>query len=146
MNLNLLAEMVGIDPWQMRYQNAIRPGQVLPNGQIADPATGLAETLEAVKDIYYSSPIVGIGCALKNAGVGVGLPDTGRARLIVEDGKIHIHAGASCIGQGLGTVLVQMVAESVGVTADCILQGTGFRDHLRFPPDSGNRRGSQKGL
>ena len=143
MNLNLLAEMVGIDPWQMRYQNAIRPGQVLPNGQIADPATGLAETLEAVKDIYYSSPIVGIGCALKNAGVGVGLPDTGRARLIVEDGKIHIHAGASCIGQGLGTVLVQMVAESVGVTADCIVY---HNPNTSMAPDSGTTSGSRQTL
>ena len=84
MNINLLAEMCGMDPWQFRYLNAIRPGQVLPNGQIADPSTGLAETLEAVKDIYYSNPYVGIGCAMKNAGVGVGLPDTGRVRLIVE--------------------------------------------------------------
>ena len=143
MNLNLLAEMVGIDPWQMRYQNAIRPGQTLPNGQIADPATGLAETLEAVKDIYYSNPIVGIGCALKNAGVGVGLPDTGRARLIVEDGKIHIHAGASCIGQGLGTVLVQMVAESVGVTSDCIVYHS---PNTSMAPDSGTTSGSRQTL
>ena len=143
MNLNLLAEMVGIDPWQMRYQNAIRPGQILPNGQIADPATGLAETLEAVKDIYYSNPIVGIGCALKNAGVGVGLPDTGRARLIVEDGKIHIHAGASCIGQGLGTVLVQMVAESVGVTSDCIVYHS---PNTSMAPDSGTTSGSRQTL
>ena len=28
-NLNLLAEMVGISPWEIRYRNAIRPGQVL---------------------------------------------------------------------------------------------------------------------
>ncbi len=35
-NLNLLAEKVGISPWEMRMRNAIRPGEVLPNGQIAD--------------------------------------------------------------------------------------------------------------
>lgn len=75
LNLNKLAEMAGIDPWEIRYRNAIRPGEVLPNGQIADPATGLVETLEAVKDVYYQSgPYVGIACALKNSGVGVGLP------------------------------------------------------------------------
>ena len=33
-NLNLLAEMVGISPWEIRYRNAIRPGQELPNGQM----------------------------------------------------------------------------------------------------------------
>ena len=83
LNLNKLAELVGIDPWEIRYRNAIRPGQVLPNGQIADPSTGLAETLDAVKDVYYhSGPYVGIACALKNSGVGVGLP--------IEDIKWHM--------------------------------------------------------
>ena len=51
MNINLLAEMVGIDPWEIRYRNAIRPGQVLANGQTADPNANMAECLEAVKDI-----------------------------------------------------------------------------------------------
>ena len=47
--------MVGITPWEIRYRNAIRPGQELPNGQIASPGTALAETLEAVKEIYDST-------------------------------------------------------------------------------------------
>ncbi len=51
-NLNLLAEKVGISPWEIRYRNAIRPGQELPNGQIATPGTALVETLEAVKEVY----------------------------------------------------------------------------------------------
>lgn len=143
MNLNLLAEMVGIDPWQFRYQNAIRPGQVLPNGQIADPATGFAETLEAVKDIYYKEKYVGIGCAMKNAGVGVGIPDTGRVRLIVEDGKVHIHAGASCIGQGIGTVLVQMVSEAAGLDMDSLVY---HRPNTSMAPDSGTTSGSRQTL
>ena len=143
MNLNLLAEMVGIDPWEMRYRNAIRPGQTLPNGQVADPSTGFAETLEAVKEEFYKYPIVGIGCALKNAGVGVGLPDTGRVRLMVEDGKIHIHAGASCIGQGLGTVLVQMVAESVGTSMDHLVY---HNPNTAMAPDSGTTSGSRQTL
>ena len=47
-------------------------------------------------------------CAMKNAGVGVGIPDTGRVKLIYEeDKKLHIYSGASCIGQGLGTVLTR---------------------------------------
>ena len=67
--------MVGISPWEIRYRNAIRPGQVLPNGQIAFEGTALAETLEAVKDVFESHPRAGIACAMKNAGVGVGLAD-----------------------------------------------------------------------
>ena len=137
MNLNLLAEMCGMDPWQFRYLNAIRPGQ------IADPSTGLTETLEAVKDIYYSHPYVGIGCAMKNAGVGVGIPDTGRVRLIVEGGKVHIHSGASCIGQGVGTVLVQMLAESAGISMDEIEY---HRPNTSMAPDSGTTSGSRQTL
>lgn len=120
-NLNQLAEMVGISPWEIRYKNAIEPGQVLPNGQIADEGTALKETLEAVKDAYESSPYAGIACALKNSGVGVGVPDVGRSRLTIIDGKIHVRCGAACIGQGIGTVNAQIVCETTGITYDKIV-------------------------
>ena len=143
MNLNLLAEMVGITPWEIRYRNAVRPGEVLPNGQIADPATGIAETLEAVKEIYNSEKYVGIGCAMKNAGVGVGLPDWGRCRLLVKDGHVEIHAGASCIGQGLGTVLTQVLSETAGLTLDQIAY---MPPNTANAPDSGTTSGSRQTL
>lgn len=142
-NLNLLAELVGISPWEIRYRNAIRPGQVLPNGQIADASTGLKETLEAVKEAYESSPYTGIGCAMKNAGVGVGLPDTGRTRLVVQDGKVQIHAGASCIGQGLGTVLVQILAETTGLPLERMVYRA---PNTGEAPDSGTTSGSRQTL
>ncbi len=142
-NLNLLAEMVGISPWEIRYQNAVRPGQVLPNGQIADASTGIAETLLAVKDLYESEPYAGIGCAMKNAGVGVGLPDYGRCRLYIEDGKVQIHAGASCIGQGLGTVLVQIVSETSGLPLKLLAY---CAPNTSKAPDSGTTSGSRQTL
>ncbi|WP_050641325.1 MULTISPECIES: selenium-dependent xanthine dehydrogenase [Clostridia] len=142
-NLDLLAEMAGISPWEIRYRNAIRSGQVLPNGQIADDSTGVAETLEAVKDIYESEPYAGIACAMKNAGVGVGLPDWGRCRLLVKDGKIQIHAGASCIGQGLGTVLTQVVSETTGLPVNCIKY---CPPNTADSPDSGTTSGSRQTL
>lgn len=143
MNLNQLAEMVGISPWEIRYRNAIRPGQVLPNGQIADASTAVAETLEAVKDIYDSEPYAGIACAMKNAGVGVGLPDWGRCRLLVKGGKVQIHTGASCIGQGLGSVLVQVLSETTGLTLDEIEY---CRPNTSMAPDSGTTSGSRQTL
>ena len=142
-NLDLLAEKVGISPWEIRYRNAIRPGQVLPNGQIADPSTGVAETLEAVKEVYESEPYAGIACAMKNAGVGVGLPDWGRCRLLVKDGKVEIHAGASCIGQGLGTVLTQVVSETTGFGIEKIVY---CRPNTANSPDSGTTSGSRQTL
>ncbi len=142
-NLNRLAEMVGISPWEIRYRNAIRPGQVLPNAQIAGKETGLVETLEAVKEVYESAKYAGIACALKNSGVGVGLPDTGRVKLIIKDGEIHIHAGASCIGQGLGTVLIQVVCETLAVSTDKVIYEAA--DTL-VAPDSGTTSGSRQTL
>ncbi|MEG0214862.1 MAG: selenium-dependent xanthine dehydrogenase, partial [Hungatella sp.] len=142
-NLNLLAEKVGISPWEIRYRNAIRPGQELPNGQLATPGTALLQTLEAVKDIYENHPRAGIACAMKNAGVGVGIPDWGRCRLTIEDDKIHIRSGASCIGQGLGTVLEQIVCEVIGTTEEEIVY---VAAETNLSPDSGTTSGSRQTL
>lgn len=142
LNLNKLAELAGIDPWEIRYRNAIRPGEVLPNGQIADPSTGLVETLEAVKDAYYhSGPYVGIACALKNSGVGVGLPDYGRCRLVVRDGRVHIYSSASGIGQGVGTVLVQIVSQAAGLPIEAIKW---HMPNTATSPDAGTTSGSRQ--
>ena len=146
--LNEMAEIVGISPWEIRMRNAIRPGGVLPNGQIVGPETGLVETLEAAKP-YYDAALaagepVGLACAMKNAGVGVGLPDWGRAKLIVEDdGKLHVYSGASCIGQGLGTVLVQMVVTNAGLKPEQIVYE---RSNTWIAPDSGDTSGSRQTL
>lgn len=143
MMLTKLAEMVGISPWEIRYRNAIRPGQELPNGQIVDESTGLVETLEAVKEVFDNSKYVGIACAMKNAGVGVGIPDYGRAILAVTGGKLHIRSGASCIGQGLGTVLVQMVVENTGLKREDIVYDAANTINA---PDSGTTSGSRQTL
>lgn len=146
--LNMMADEVGINPWEIRYRNAIRPGGELPNGQIVDESTGLVETLEAVKP-YYDAAVaagkpVGLGCAMKNAGVGVGIPDTGRVKLMVgRDEKVHIYSGASCIGQGLGTVLVQMVVTNTDLRREEIVYE---RSNTWIAPDSGTTSGSRQTL
>ncbi len=142
-NLNLLAEKAGISPWEIRYRNAIRPGQVLPNGQIADESTAMAEALEAVKPYCDAHPRAGVACAIKNSGLGVGIPDTGRCRLIVKDGKIYIYTSASCIGQGMGTVVTQFVCDVTGFSTDKVvyqIPDTGMA------PDSGDTTASRQTL
>lgn len=106
MNINLLSEMVGIDPWEFRRRNAIKPGDVLPNGQTADPNTNMVACLEAVKDVYYANPYAGIACGFKNSGTGMGKKDVGRVLLSVEDGKVHIRTSAACMGQGIGQMVL----------------------------------------
>lgn len=102
MNINLLAEKVGLDPWEFRRRNIVHPGDVLPNGQLADPDCNIAACLDAVKDVYYGNKYAGIACGFKNAGTGMGKKDIGRVLLSVEKGKIHIRTSASCMGQGIG--------------------------------------------
>ena len=140
--IDVLAEKVGIDPWQIRYVNAIEPGAVLPNGQIADCSTALKETLEAVKDAYYAHPgRAGIACAMKNAGVGVGLPDKGRCNIRVENGVAVVYAATSDIGQGCNTVFTQDVAEACGLPRRCIANGECSTENA---PDSGTTSGSRQ--
>ncbi|AYA99119.1 selenium-dependent xanthine dehydrogenase [Lachnoanaerobaculum umeaense] len=142
--IDLLAEKVGISPWEIRYRNAIEPGKVLPNGQIADCSTALKETLEAVKEAYEANyPNVGLACAMKNAGVGVGLPDTGRAKLVVNDGVIEIYCGASDIGQGCATIFIQMAAETLNLPKSKF-KNMGCNSEL--DPDSGTTSGSRQTL
>ncbi len=143
-NINLLAEKVGISPWEIRYKNAIRPGEVLPNGQIADTSTALVETLEAVKDVYEENiDRAGIACAMKNAGVGVGLPDKGRAKIRIEDGKVNIYCAASDLGQGAQTVFKQMALDVLGLRFD---QVNIIHPNSGNSPDSGTSSGSRQTL
>ena len=118
MNLNLLADLTGLSPWEIRFRNALEPGAVMATGQIADASTAIKETLLAVKEEYETAKVAGIACAMKNTGLGVGVPDTGRAILRIRQGTVEILTGAACVGQGLGTVLRQIVCETAPVGAD----------------------------
>lgn len=119
-NLDLLARQVGISPWEIRYLNALEPGDAMATGQIADEGTAIKETLLAVRETYNSNPYTGIACALKNSGIGVGLPDIGRVKLSVVKGKVLILTSAQCIGQGLATVLTQMVSTTTGLPEELL--------------------------
>lgn len=140
-NINQLAELTGISPWEIRFRNAIRPGQALPNGQIADESTALEETLLAVRDEYDKNPGAGIACAMKNAGLGVGVPDVGRCLLYVRGGSVHIATSAACIGQGIGTVATQMVCDVTGLSPELIVHDPA---DTFYTPDSGNTTASRQ--
>ena len=143
-NINLLAEKVGISPWEIRFRNAIEPGKALPNGQIADCSTALKETLLAVKDVYEQNAAhAGIACAMKNSGVGVGLPDKGRCKLAVRNGVVELYSAASDIGQGCATVFLQMLAETTGLPLEK-LRNRGANSE--GAPDSGTTSGSRQTL
>ncbi len=116
-----LADKIGIDRFRIREINVIRPGQVLPNGQIASSDTGAYECLQAVKEAFYSSERTGLALAMKNSGIGVGIPDTGRCTMSIEGGAIHLRTSAACMGQGIATVALQIAAETLGVAPELII-------------------------
>lgn len=136
-----LAAAAGLDPFEIRMLNALRPGSVMPNGQIASPDTGIVECLEAVREAYYASGRTGIALAMKNSGIGVGNEDTGRCILSVEDGKIHIRSSAACMGQGIGTVMLQIASETTGLRPDAFIVEP--PDTARTP-DSGTSTASRQ--
>lgn len=140
-NINLLAEKVGISPWEIRYRNAIRPGQTLPNGQIADSSVAMVECLEAVKEIYESNPYSGIAIAFKNSGTGVGKKDIGRCILSVENGKVHIRTSAACMGQGIATMCTTVLCETTGLDPNLIIHEKA--DTVRTP-NSGTSTASRQ--
>ncbi|MDF2512217.1 MAG: selenium-dependent molybdenum hydroxylase 1 [Herbinix sp.] len=141
-NINQLAEKVGLDPYEIRYLNAIRPGQSLPNGQLADEGTAMVETLEAVKEDYYNNyEFSGIACAIKNSGVGVGKPDTGRVRLKVVDGKVSLRTSAACMGQGIAATMRAICCETTGLKASQVIVAMPDTD---ITPNSGTSTASRQ--
>lgn len=142
-NLNQLAEKVGISPWQIRYQNAIKPGMELPNGQIAGEDTAFEECLLAVKDDFESSPYAGIAGCFKNSGVGVGIPDTGRVNLKIIDGKVHIRTSAACIGQGIATIMTSILCTTCNLSPNLIYHEA---PDTAITPNSGTTTASRQTL
>jgi CO/xanthine dehydrogenase Mo-binding subunit len=80
---------------------------------------------------------------MKNAGVGVGLPDKGRAKLVVRGGRVEIYAAASDIGQGCFTVFIQMLSEATGLGRE-LIRSMGCNSEVA--PDSGTTSGSRQTL
>ena len=140
-NINLLAEMAGLSPWEIRYRNAIRPGQVLPNGQVADESVAMAECLEAVKEVYEANPYAGIAIGFKNSGTGVGKKDIGRCIVSIEQGKVHIRTSAACMGQGIAIMCATVFCETTGLDPAIIVHERA--DTVRTP-NSGTSTASRQ--
>lgn len=120
--MDMLAEKCGLDPWEIRWRNALDVGSTFTTGQVLEKSVGLKKTLLAVKDEYYairkSGKAVGLACGIKNSGIGNGVAEWGKARLVVEkDGTVSVYNGYTEMGQGLLTILQQFACEVTGVPA-----------------------------
>jgi selenium-dependent xanthine dehydrogenase len=122
--MDLLAKQAGLDPWEIRWRNALDVGDAFSTGQVLEKSVGIRKTLQAVKPHYdrarAEGRAVGIACGIKNSGIGNGAQEWGKARLVVEgDGTVSLYNGYTEMGQGLLTVLAQFAAEVTGLPASC---------------------------
>ncbi len=118
--LDTLAEKVGIDGYDIRERNILAPGDRFATGQKMTESLGIGQTLRAVKEIYKQAreqgQPVGIGCGIKNTGIGNGMDDSGRLLIrVLEEGRLEILTGYTEMGQGLFTILCQVVHEETGL-------------------------------
>ena len=118
--MDQLAEKVGVDGYDIRRRNVLAPGDLFATGQRMTESCGILQTLEAVKDVYKETRagggFVGIGCGIKNTGIGNGMDDSGRLLIrVLEGGRLEILTGYTEMGQGLFTILRQVVCEETGL-------------------------------
>jgi xanthine dehydrogenase molybdenum-binding subunit len=142
--LDLLADKVGIDGWEMRWLNGVRVGDVFTSGQILEKSVGLEKSLLAVKDAYYTAKAegkaVGIACAVKNSGIGNGALEWGKCRLEIEaEDRIGLHIGFTEMGQGLLTICSQSAAEVSGLPSSIFVPQVNSRFEVGVGQTTGSR-------
>ncbi len=116
-----LCEQGGFDRWEFRYQNALKEGDITATGQRIKAGCGVRDTLMAVKEDFYKAPYAGLGCGIKNTGIGNGMPDEGRVKIEIRSPeKIVIHHGWTEMGQGVHTMAVQFFCQETGLPSHLI--------------------------
>jgi selenium-dependent xanthine dehydrogenase len=123
--MDLLAERLGMDGWDLRYRNALDVGDTFCTGQVLGPGVGIKACLEAVKPAWDAAKAagraVGISGGVKNTGIGNGLTEYGKAILRPEaDGSVTLFHSWTEMGQGANTVLAQIACTELDLPWDRI--------------------------
>lgn len=130
-----VALSIGMDPLRFRQINMMKPGYSDPATGITAHSSGLAACMDKgaahihwhEKRRQYANQTGdirrGVGMAIFSYKTGthpISL-ETASARILLnEDGSAQLQVGATEIGQGADTVLTQMAAQAIGLTADNI--------------------------
>jgi selenium-dependent xanthine dehydrogenase len=111
----------GFDRWQIRYDNALQPGDQTSTGQKITSGIGIQKTLIAVKEQFQNAKFAGIACGMKNTGIGNGVQDESKVKVVIDSPtEITIHHGWTEMGQGVFTMAVQFLCEATGVNPNFI--------------------------
>ena len=149
--MDKLAQACGLSPVELRLRNAMSEGSVMPTGQVIDSAAPVAELLRRVRDaVMPDEPVggprdvrelpggvsntthgegvvrgVGYAVGIKNVGFSEGFDDYSTARVRLEllgDTPVaSVHTAAAEVGQGLVTLLQQIVRTELGVSQVTVL-------------------------
>ncbi|MHB8766601.1 MAG: xanthine dehydrogenase family protein molybdopterin-binding subunit [Deferrisomatales bacterium] len=129
--LDMIAEELGLDPVELRLRNARRPGEELPNGDNVHNC-GLIPCIEQAADAirlrerYGSARRAPAPPGPLRRGVGMGVSAYFGGSLVYpnsssvivklnDDGSLTLLTGAIDLGQGVETILSQIVAEELQV-------------------------------
>lgn len=148
--LDEIARKLGMDPFDLRYLNALDVGNETISGEILKASVGIKETIRLAKEPSYkalhefqdalssSTKKIGLGVAsgFKNVGAGKGkIDDAGAILELQEDGTIKVRVSAVDMGQGIRTTMAQITAETLGVGIEQLKIITG--DTLLTPKHGG---------
>ena len=127
LQMDKLADALGIDPLELRLKNALDLGDATITGDVLtrDVGVGIKACLLAVRQALAALPMpeagedekigIGIAAAYKNVGFGTNLPDSAGAHVSLEpDGFFLVRHGATDMGQGVN----ELVAEIAGRVLD----------------------------
>ncbi len=135
LQMDKLAEKLGMDPVEFRLKNALKQGDTLTVGTPAPNPVSITEVIQAARDkadwsnrgpktVADTSIVKGRGFAagFKNVGFSFGYQENCWAKVeIYGNGQIERavlhHAGAE-VGQGTHTVMVQMAAHVLGISPE----------------------------
>jgi len=133
-HLDSLAEMIGMDPVELRRRNAIRQGETSVHGWHMG-SCGLTECIDkAAGAIGWKEKRAArrSGAVRRGVGIGCGLHVTANRQLadwdgstvaikFNEDGRVNLICGEGEIGQGATTVLSQIAATELGVPLEHVI-------------------------
>ena len=124
--LNELAEVLGMDPLELRLRNALDEGDAWLGGKSVG-VPSLKQCLESVREASdwrnrrkrrASSPGKRRGVGIAALGHTCALLSAGAAVHLNEDGTVSVNTGAVDIGQGSDTALAQIAAGTLGLDLD----------------------------
>ena len=147
--MDILAETLHLDPFEIRLKNGLKPGSLTATGQRLGESVGLAETITKVRDEVSrlgtpkssGSKRYGWGIGSMIYGIGLMRSSPSTTRIEADDsGGFTLYTGIGDGGQGSFTVLAQIAAEVLGSDAHEIRLVAGDTGCC---PDSGVMAGSR---